>query len=293
MIKKRFFQIIALFVFIFILSGNLIGEAAVKKVAIGRFVDGTNSRFGELACANLESIIFSGIVQNKNFEVVERSNLDQVLRELGLQNSGIIDGEQAIEIGQMAGSDYMLMGTVINAEAVNFTNFIYDGLKGKVTFEMHLVDNRTGSVLSSELVSGTSSAMTSQQLNAITDTNYIKDRFRVNPDNLIADACQDVGGQIIERMNSLNPLTGIVVQVNNKEVYLDLGYEDGVREKDKYTVYREGKPITNPVTGEIITVEKEKLAVLEIKKVQMGYSIAEIDKKKKEFKRGDRVERGE
>ena len=80
------------------------------------------SRYGSLACTNLETNIFSGLVQNKNYDVVERAALDQVFRELGLQNSGVVDSNSAIEIGKLSGADYTLVGSVITAEVIPFDN---------------------------------------------------------------------------------------------------------------------------------------------------------------------------
>lgn len=64
--QKFILRLTSIFVFVFILMGIFITtEAAVKKVAIGTFANGAKSRYGTLACSNLESNIFSGLVQNK------------------------------------------------------------------------------------------------------------------------------------------------------------------------------------------------------------------------------------
>lgn len=158
--QKFILRLTSIFVFVFILMGIFITtEAAVKKVAIGTFANGAKSRYGTLACSNLESNIFSGLVQNKNYEIVERAQLDQIFRELGLQNSGVVDSKSAIEIGNLSGADYTLVGKVLTAEVIPFDNILYRGYKGKVAFEMHFVDNKTGLVLYSDVISDTDSQM--------------------------------------------------------------------------------------------------------------------------------------
>ncbi|WP_346687455.1 CsgG/HfaB family protein [Megamonas hypermegale] len=280
--KKNFLRLISLFVFMFILSGTFISEAATKKVAVGTFANGAKSRYGSLACTNLESNIFSGLVQNKNYEVVERAQLDQIFRELGLQNSGVVDSKSAIEIGHMSGADYTLVGKVLTAEVIPFDNVFYRGYKGKVAFEMHLVDNKTGLVMFSDVISDTDSQMYSPGVS-------------VNSRNLISAAARSAATKVLEKMNEITPLTGTLLSVDRAEdvVYFDLGYDNGVREGDTYTVYKEGAPLVHPATGEILGIKETVLGTVKVKDVKSNYSIAEIKKEKGSFKTGDKIKRGE
>lgn len=142
------------------LGTSLVSEAAMKTVAVGNFVDGTNSRYGKMICEQLQSSIQNGLVQNKNYTVVERSNLDQIFKELGLQNSGVVDSSSAIEIGNLSGADYTLMGKIVEAEVNPYNNFAYEGLKGKVAVSVQIVDNTTGRIISSDMISDTDSSAT-------------------------------------------------------------------------------------------------------------------------------------
>lgn len=281
--QKFILRLTSLFVFVFILAGTFITtEAAIKKVAIGTFANGAKSRYGTLACSNLESNIFSGLVQNKNYEVVERAQLDQIFRELGLQNSGVVDSKSAIEIGNLSGADYTLVGKVLTAEVIPFDNILYRGYKGKVAFEMHFVDNKTGSVLYSDVISDTDSQMYSPGVS-------------VNERVLISGAAHNAAIKVLEKMNEITPLTGTVLNVDRAEdvVYFDLGYDDGVREGDTYTIYKEGTPLVHPVTGEILGIKEKTLGTVKVKDVKSNYSIAEIKKEKSAFKAGDKIKRGE
>lgn len=281
--QKFILRLTSLFVFVFILAGTFITtEAAIKKVAIGTFANGAKSRYGTLACSNLESNIFSGLVQNKNYEVVERAQLDQIFRELGLQNSGVVDSKSAIEIGNLSGADYTLVGKVLTAEVIPFDNILYRGYKGKVAFEMHFVDNKTGSVLYSDVISDTDSQMYSPGVS-------------VNERVLISGAAHNAAIKVLEKMNEITPLTGTVLNVDRAEdvVYFDLGYDDGVREGDTYTIYKEGTPLVHPVTGEILGIKEKTLGTVKVKDVKSNYSIAEIKKEKSTFKTGDKIKRGE
>lgn len=276
--KKYFAHFISLAVFVMILGTSLVSEAAMKTVAVGNFIDGTHSRYGKMICEQLQSSIQNGLVQNKNYTVVERSNLDQIFRELGLQNSGVVNSSSAIEIGNLSGADYTLMGKVVEAEINPYNNLAYEGLKAKVAVSVQIVDNETGQVLSSDMVSDTDSSATKNNLKKFIKSDLMPGHMSVNSDSLIYNAAEKVANKVLERMNKINPLVGMVVAVkpNEDTVTFDLGYEDGVKEGDIYTIYAEAEPIVHPVTGEILGVDEKYVGTVKVEEVRNNLSIAKI-----------------
>ena len=231
-----------------------------------------------MICEQLQSSIQNGLVQNKNYTVVERSNLDQIFRELGLQNSGVVNSSSAIEIGNLSGADYTLMGKVVEAEINPYNNLAYEGLKAKVAVSVQIVDNETGQVLSSDMVSDTDSSATKNNLKKFIKSDLVPGHMSVNSDSLIYNAAEKVANKVLERMNKINPLVGMVVAVkpNEDTVTFDLGYEDGVKEGDIYTIYAEAEPIVHPVTGEILGVDEKYVGTVKVEEVRNNLSIAKI-----------------
>lgn len=276
--KKYFAHFISLAVFVMILGTSLVSEAAMKTVAVGNFIDGTHSRYGKMICEQLQSSIQNGLVQNKNYTVVERSNLDQIFRELGLQNSGVVNSSSAIEIGNLSGADYTLMGKVVEAEINPYNNLAYEGLKAKIAVSVQIVDNETGQVLSSDMVSDTDSSATKNNLKKFIKSDLVPGHMSVNRDSLIYNAAEKVANKVLERMNKINPLVGMVVAVkpNEDTVTFNLGYEDGVKEGDIYTIYAEAEPIVHPVTGEILGVDEKYVGTVKVEEVRNNLSIAKI-----------------
>ena len=95
-------------------------------------------------------------------------------------------------------------------------------------------------------------------------------------------------------MNKINPLSGEILSVDmiSKKVYFNLGYENGVQLNDIYTVYEEGSPLIQPKTGQIIGVKEKLLGTIEIVEISKSYSVGKIKKQKDDFKRGNKVRRG-
>lgn len=291
---KKYLQLYSLLLFVMILSLNTIGETAVKKVAVGNFINAVHTEYGDMACNNLQSAVLSGLVQHKNYIVLDRSDLDEMLQEMRIQDLTKIEGDKAIQLGNISGADYTLIGTVISAEVIPFDNVAYIGLKAKVVCELHLVDNKTGIVLNSNVVSGTDSSIVYNRLNDLTNTNILPEYFSTNANNLICNAATDAADKVLTEMNKINPLSGEVLSVDmiSEKVYFNLGYENGVQLNDIYTVYEEGAPLIQPQTGEFIGVKEKLLGTIEIVEVSKNYSVGKIKKQKGDFKRGNKVKRG-
>ncbi|WP_303690961.1 CsgG/HfaB family protein [Megamonas hypermegale] len=287
-------QFICSLLFIFMFIFPIVGETAVKKVAVGNFINAVHTEYGDMACNNLQSAVLSGLVQHKNYIVLDRSDLEEMLQKMGIQDLTKIEGDKAIQLGNISGADYTLIGTVISAEVIPFDNVAYIGLKAKVVCELHLVDNKTGIVLNSNVVSGTDSSIVYNRLNDLTNTNILPEYFSTNANNLICNAAIDAADKIMVEMNKVNPLSGEILSVDmiSEKVYFNLGYENGVQLNDIYTVYEEGAPLIQPQTGEFIGVKEKLLGTIEIVEVSKNYSVGKIKKQKGDFKRGNKVKRG-
>lgn len=291
---KQYIKLCSLLFLMVVLNFHAISEATIKKVAVGDFVNAVHTEYGDMACNNLQSVVLSGLVQHKNYIVLDRSELYRILQKYGLKSLMQLKGDEAVKLGDISGADYTLIGTVIGAEVIPFDNVAYVGLKAKVTVEIHLVDNRTGIVLNSDIVSGTDSDIVYNRLNDLTNTDILPEYFSTNANNLICNAATDAADKVLTEMNKINPLFGEILSVDmiSEKVYFNLGYENGVQLNDIYTVYEEGAPLIQPQTGEFIGVKEKLLGTIEIVEVSKNYSVGKIKKQKGDFKRGNKVKRG-
>lgn len=278
MVNKRLKRLACFCVMALMLCISTVGLAAQKKVAVTDFSNSIGNSYGRFVCGILQSEVENGLVQNKNYTVVERASLDRIFRELGLQNSGVVDSNSAIEIGKLAGADYTVLGNIVSADIMAFNNILYEGYKAKVKFAVKIVDNKTGVILISDIVEGTKSEMRNNNVS-------------VSAENLLNGAATEAAHKVLDKLNDLNPLSGTVLSVNGDLVYFDLGFDDGVKEGDIYTVYKEGKMLIHPVTGEVLGTEEETLGTIKICEVKSNYAVGEIKKKKVPFKTGNKVKR--
>ena len=71
---------------------------------------------------------------------------------------------------------------------------------------------------------------------------------------------------------STGPLKGKIASVTETppQAYINLGSESGIKIGDKFTVYTQGKAITDPDTGELLGHEEEMAGSIEIVDVMSG-----------------------
>jgi len=82
------------------------GQQAIKKVAIMPFKAPT-----ELIGASVSDLFVTEILKSGKYELVERSQMSQVLGETELALSGLSESKAA-EVGALAGADGIIIGTV-------------------------------------------------------------------------------------------------------------------------------------------------------------------------------------
>ena len=88
-----------------------IGLAFAQDVTIAVF-DFENNGLKPHEVRQLSTRLESELVKNGGFKVVERSKIDEILKEQKLQMSGIIDKKYLIDIGEMLGAELIVLGSV-------------------------------------------------------------------------------------------------------------------------------------------------------------------------------------
>lgn len=241
------------------------GEAATKTVAVMGVENSVNTMFGRLAAQELEVGITSMLVQSGLYNVVERSQLDQVLRELKIQSSGLISGQTAIQFGEMTGADYTVVGSVVSANVDKFNNYLYKGVRANIKLNLKIIDNKTGVIKFSEMIEGDKS---------------ISEYEDKNPDKkvMLSKAATETAEIIMTKIKEANPVVGRVVKVDGDNVYLNIGTSEGVQKKDSFILYQEGEVISDPVTGEILAVTEKRVATVVIVDAKDKFSIGKLKK---------------
>jgi len=104
------------------------------KIAVFPFEDSNvrteRLKFGE----TLSEMLITALIQTKKFEVIERLQLEKIIEEQKLGQSGALDDETAVEVGQLLGLDAIVIGSISR-------------LKSVIEADVRFVDVKTGKAL--------------------------------------------------------------------------------------------------------------------------------------------------
>lgn len=113
------------------------GDTAIKKVAIMPF-----RAPSELVGSSVSDMFVTEILKAGRYELVERSQMAQVLNESELSLAGL-SAAKAVEVGNMLGADGVIVGTVDEYNTVNIKGRTYPA----VGISARLIECDTGKVI--------------------------------------------------------------------------------------------------------------------------------------------------
>ena len=178
----------------------------------------------------------TALVKEGRFDVIERSLLNKVLEEQKLGISGIIDEDTATQLGKLLGVKVIISGSVLRIQHI-------------LEINARIIDVETASIIAAE-----------------------------NVRSATADRLQDLVVQMSVKIIKHFPLEGYVVsrEPGVNMISIDLGKYAGVKPGMEFIVFKEGKVIKHPKTGEVLDVQRIHVGKAVIVKVRDKIAEAEI-----------------
>jgi len=227
----------------------------------------TTSVPGQYPCQALEGAIVDALVNGGLYDVVARAQLDKVLVEQQLNNSQLVDPKAARQVGKLIGADYIVVGALIS---VSFHPGVFAKDKFETKAQLQLIDTESGSIKVSETFVGLEQKLGMQRE---IGTNNISQAAATT---CYGNNVKAIAQQFVNRLNLLNPLEGYIVMVQGERVAINLGETSGVKVGQEFMVYAEGESIKDPVTGEVLSIQKSNIARLLVTAVEPKLSWTSI-----------------
>jgi hypothetical protein len=184
---------------------------------------------GQLSSGDLiYDSLLSAFVKQGRFNIVTRERLEEVLRELKLSKTDLIDPSKALKGGRMIAAEGIIMGSI--AETSN-----------SIEIFTRLINTETTSILAAKDVFS--------QDKSITNIQFISE------------------GLALKFNHSFPLVEGLVVKVRGREVYANFGLDKDIKKEIKFIVYREGEKIFHPVTGKFLGCEYQDLGEVRVEEV--------------------------
>jgi curli biogenesis system outer membrane secretion channel CsgG len=249
--------------------------------------------------AAAQDMLVTELVKGGKFSVIEREQLEAIMREKGLALSGDVSAATAMKIGKLLGVQYLLTGSVtefgktekgaqggwggtFGAKKTDFTSAL----------DARLFSVNTGEILWAESVSKTTGNFS---LTIFGSGGGVKE-----DDRMFDKVLRPTVKELAESLGKANlgggtadsapkqAAHGKVAQVTGSGVFVNIGSAHGVKAGDTFTVYRQGKVIKDPDTGEVLGADETRIGQVKITAVK-GDKLSEAAVVSGEPKVGDIV----
>ncbi len=180
----------------------------------------------------ITGLLTDALRESGKFAIVERQDVNAILREAEFSNSKWVNPEQASKIGAISGVKNIVIANLLKNEAgerVGANNYV---------LALRLIEVETGNISATGQGEGPT----------------IKD--------VVASAVKNFSTKI----NSL-PWNTRIVKIEGDFVYLGAGSDEGLKIKNVLEVYKISSKIIDPATNKILGTDKSKVGRLEIMEI--------------------------
>ena len=210
----------------------------------------------------MKDVLVDRLFATGRYHVVERPELDSVLREIRFQQAGATRAQGRAEVGRLKNVQYLIKGTVTdfghvatNRGFLGISEFgLFGGSQRAVLgMTVYVVDVESGEIIASESLSESVRASDLAVTAAYKGVSFGGSTFYRTP---LGKATSKVIDKAVRRVTdsiAARPWQAKVAMVQpHGAVVLNGGRDRGVRPGAAYDVLECGRPITDPETGDCL-----------------------------------------
>ena len=246
----------------------------------------------------IADMVVTNPVRDGTYSVVERKQLDRILAEQNFQVSDRVNPATAARIGRILGVNAIVIGTITqfgfetkNIGAGGFGRRFGLGKIGKkkskatVVVDARLVDTQTAEILAVASGKGMSQRGGMELLGQGSGGGGNVDMNTGNfQETIIGEATRqavdEITRQLVAQVESVNltiiEINGIVADVVDNILILNVGSNHGVKEGDSLSIERILREVKDPSTGEVIRVLTKAIGTAQVTSADERSSIAEF-----------------
>jgi curli biogenesis system outer membrane secretion channel CsgG len=277
---RKFILILLAF---FIVAGvaNLSAQPK-KRIAVFTFEDKTAHTWhwwtGQPVGDGMADMLITSLVKTGKYTVLERTEINKVLGEQQLGQSGVVTPESAAKVGQMLGVEVAIMGSVTEfgyseknvggaLKKVGFGLGV-KSTKATVAVDVRFVNTTTGEILTAESVREEESSK-----GISVDTQKFdfdnKDKF---DESIVGKATRKAIDKLVTLIDAASSNLAFSAKIIKADgpIFINAGASAGVNNGDEFVVYRKGEELTDPDTGISLGATETKVGRIKVTNNNIG-----------------------
>jgi curli biogenesis system outer membrane secretion channel CsgG len=230
----------------------------------------------ERLSAVLADMMITELVKAGTFDVIERTELEKILKEQGMSAEGVLDPASANKSGKVLGVDYILGGKITEFGIKKSGTGGFGAALGvgvdvnsstaRAVIDARMIDCTTGKILLA--VSGKGE----QKNTGISASKWDVGNIDFSNDewegSQLGKATKIAVAQVIENITNTFPIEATVKLVSSDgQVILDIGKLAGVKDGDVFELIREVQE-KDEETGEVVFSERKVIGTLKVTELQ-------------------------
>lgn len=235
----------------------------------------------------MKEILVDRLMATNRFRVIERPEIDSVIRELQFQNSGLTRQQRRAPVGRLTNVEYLIKGTVTDFGHVaaargffgtNNLRIFGGGNRAVMGVIVYIVEVESGEIIASTSIqesvyAGDVSVTAGYKDVAFGGSVFFKTPLGKATERVVERAVDRVGDTISSR-----PWVPKLALVQADGTVIINGGEDrGVQPYVMYEVFERGQPIYDPDNGDVIGHQPGKnIGRVMINEIKPRFSVARI-----------------
>lgn len=252
-----------------------------KRVAVFIFDDKTDKSWrwwnNKGVGDGVSEMLTTELVKSGNYRVIERRELDQILKEQNLGNSGIVTQQSAAQMGKVLGVELAIMGAVTEfgykkSDTGGRVKGIGLGVQSQsatVALDCRMVNTTTAEIVAADNVRKQKS---SRGIRVSTPKLSFKDR-KAFDESLVGKAAREAVQDVIKLIdkNAPNiPWQAKIVTVKAGKVFINAGSAGGIQSGDVFVIYQKGEELVDPDTGLSLGSMDSKVGAIKVTNPNLG-----------------------
>ena len=259
---------------------------------------GTNQDVGK----GISDLLVNQLVNDGTYRVIERRELDKILKEQNFSNSDRADANTAAKIGRVLGVDTIITGDITQFgrddqnrsaggalshwDKYGIGNIGTHKAKAVVEVTARLIDVNTGEILASSTGHGESARSGTNLLGGGgawgTGAGGSVDMSSSNfGQTIIGEAVKGAVTQLATKLEqnagklpqNTVKVSGLIADTTGGIIVINVGSRSGIHVGDKLLVTRVGRVINDPATGKPLRTIEEPVGQLQITSVDEGSAV--------------------
>jgi curli biogenesis system outer membrane secretion channel CsgG len=247
----------------------------------------------------IADMLVTNLVRNGTYSVIERKQLDQVLREQNFQQSGRADPSSAVQLAKILGVDAIIIGSItqfgrddkklgvggagVHVGGIGIGGFGKKSAKAVVQIDARIVSTTTAEILGVATghgeskrsgltlagglaIGGTGGAGVLDMGSSNFANTIIGEATRLAVDSLTGQLAAAAGGIQETKVE----IRALVADVSGGEVTINVGTGAGVKVGAEYDVVRPGREIKDPATGRVLRRTTTAVGKLKVTQADEG-----------------------